>query len=357
VLDRSVQEEVMTLSAERLRELRYVVDSRYMLTNQECIDLTALIDAQLAAERDKQFHPRLLEYALAFTTGETTGRSHAGDDAALDETCDALEGMAMLYEQGDQDAIEDVAIDYLRDAVKRLRASQPSPQPAGECSCGMDDASAGLHADWCARAIKPAPAAAAQGGEIEDLIRTYGNASWCEGRGLKNDAGSADELEAKLIAAVRAPAVPAKEIVEVTRALEAYCGNRQVGEVVVRVETIRRAIHYITARESQRGALSETQRQGLTGRIILNVCELSDYTSPDDQPDLLQCTVKELEACIERALEGVETSEPALTPQLREAMMFGAKAIDRLPADDRETWERHKAHASALEAAAGGEKP
>jgi hypothetical protein len=253
----------MTLSAERLRELRYVVDSRYMLTNQECIDLTALIDAQLAAERDKQFHPRLLEYALAFTTGETTGRSHAGDDAALDETCDALEGMAMLYEQGDQDAIEDVAIDYLRDAVKRLRASQPSPQPAGvpKCDCPVGPQgqlmdiwsepgtkvvfaypnngrsgdqevakAAGLVVGCCYTISRtsvgssyttvwleeshgygfnsvhfaPADAAAAQGGEIEDLIRTYGNASWCEGRGQKNDAGSADELEARLIAAVRA---------------------------------------------------------------------------------------------------------------------------------------------------------
>ncbi len=35
---------------------------------------------------------------------------------------------------------------------------------------------------------------------------------------------------------------------------------------------------------------------------IRNVCELGGYTSPDDQPDLLQCTVGELEACIRRAL-------------------------------------------------------
>lgn len=38
-------------------------------------------------------------------------------------------------------------------------------------------------------------------------------------------------------------------------------------------------------------------------QVILNVCELSDYTSPDDQPDLLQCTVKELEVCVLRAFE------------------------------------------------------
>jgi hypothetical protein len=38
-------------------------------------------------------------------------------------------------------------------------------------------------------------------------------------------------------------------------------------------------------------------------QVILNVCELSDYTSPDDQPDLLQCTVSELESCVIRAFE------------------------------------------------------
>ena len=40
----------------------------------------------------------------------------------------------------------------------------------------------------------------------------------------------------------------------------------------------------------------------LVARIIRNVCELPDYTSPDDQPDLLTCTVDELELCIRRAL-------------------------------------------------------
>lgn len=42
-------------------------------------------------------------------------------EQTTDETCDALEGMAILFEQGQQDMIEDVAIDYLRDAVTRLR--------------------------------------------------------------------------------------------------------------------------------------------------------------------------------------------------------------------------------------------
>lgn len=38
-------------------------------------------------------------------------------------------------------------------------------------------------------------------------------------------------------------------------------------------------------------------------QVILNVCELPDYNSPDDQPDLLQCTVRQLEACILSAFE------------------------------------------------------
>jgi hypothetical protein len=38
-------------------------------------------------------------------------------------------------------------------------------------------------------------------------------------------------------------------------------------------------------------------------QVIRNVCELPDYTSPDAQPDLLQCTVKELEACVISAFE------------------------------------------------------
>lgn len=38
-------------------------------------------------------------------------------------------------------------------------------------------------------------------------------------------------------------------------------------------------------------------------KVIENVCELPDYTSPDDQPDLLQCTVKQLEACVIQAFE------------------------------------------------------
>lgn len=38
-------------------------------------------------------------------------------------------------------------------------------------------------------------------------------------------------------------------------------------------------------------------------QVIQNVCELPDYNSPDDQPDLLQCTVSELEQCVMSAFE------------------------------------------------------
>lgn len=37
--------------------------------------------------------------------------------------------------------------------------------------------------------------------------------------------------------------------------------------------------------------------------VVREVCELSDYTSPDDQPDLLQCTVTELSACVLKTFE------------------------------------------------------
>lgn len=47
---------------------------------------------------------------------------------------------------------------------------------------------------------------------------------------------------------------------------------------------------------------SQADRDGVVADAIRNVCELGGYTSPDDQPELLQCTVSELEMCIRRAL-------------------------------------------------------
>jgi hypothetical protein len=42
-------------------------------------------------------------------------------------------------------------------------------------------------------------------------------------------------------------------------------------------------------------------------KVIQEVCELSDYTSPDGNPELLQCTATELKACIERTFEYFDT--------------------------------------------------
>lgn len=48
---------------------------------------------------------------------------------------------------------------------------------------------------------------------------------------------------------------------------------------------------------------TETLAQRVATQVVQNVCELPDYTSPDDQPDLVMCTVQELESCVLRAFE------------------------------------------------------
>jgi hypothetical protein len=47
---------------------------------------------------------------------------------------------------------------------------------------------------------------------------------------------------------------------------------------------------------------TQADRDRVVAEALRNVCELDGYTSPDDQPDLLQCTAAELETCIRRAL-------------------------------------------------------
>jgi hypothetical protein len=44
------------------------------------------------------------------------------------------------------------------------------------------------------------------------------------------------------------------------------------------------------------------QAEEIAAQVVRNVCELPDYTSPDDQPDLLTCTAAELHLCVMRAL-------------------------------------------------------
>lgn len=43
--------------------------------------------------------------------------------------------------------------------------------------------------------------------------------------------------------------------------------------------------------------------QRIATRVVEAVCELPDYNSPDDQPDLVMCTVQQLEHCVLQAFE------------------------------------------------------
>lgn len=56
-------------------------------------------------------------------------------------------------------------------------------------------------------------------------------------------------------------------------------------------------------RVREAAAMSWVTPEKFAAQVVLNVCELPDYTSPDDQPDLLQCTVRELQACVMKAFE------------------------------------------------------
>ncbi len=51
--------------------------------------------------------------------------------------------------------------------------------------------------------------------------------------------------------------------------------------------------------QAERGMAEAEQ---IAADVVRRVCELPDYTSPDDQPDLLTCTVDELHLCVMRAL-------------------------------------------------------
>lgn len=64
----------------------------------------------------------------------------------------------------------------------------------------------------------------------------------------------------------------------------------------------------MSGRDSQSTVL--TSKQQLIEAIIRDVCELPDYTSPDDQPNLLQCTVEELDAILDRHLQVETAAEP-----------------------------------------------
>jgi hypothetical protein len=56
----------------------------------------------------------------------------------------------------------------------------------------------------------------------------------------------------------------------------------------------------------------ESQHERIATAVVQNVCELPDYNSPDDQPELVMCTVTELHNCVMRALEGFAGETGAL---------------------------------------------
>ena len=53
---------------------------------------------------------------------------------------------------------------------------------------------------------------------------------------------------------------------------------------------------------------SENHYNAIATTVVQNVCELPDYNSPDDQPELLQCTVTELHNAVMVAFEA--TAQP-----------------------------------------------
>lgn len=57
---------------------------------------------------------------------------------------------------------------------------------------------------------------------------------------------------------------------------------------------------------AQRDARERQRCEDAITAIIKDVCERPDYTSPDDKPDLLQCTVDELTLILRRHLLGEE---------------------------------------------------
>jgi len=48
--------------------------------------------------------------------------------------------------------------------------------------------------------------------------------------------------------------------------------------------------------------LDQSQINVIVARVLQDVCELPDYTSPPEQPELLQCTASELETILRCAL-------------------------------------------------------
>ena len=62
------------------------------------------------------------------------------------------------------------------------------------------------------------------------------------------------------------------------------------------------------------------QSETLVANIIRDICELPDYQSPDDQPDLVMATVEELTIILDRNLSALEPTPPAESDGLVERL-------------------------------------
>lgn len=87
--------------------------------------------------------------------------------------------------------------------------------------------------------------------------------------------------------------------------------------------------------------LTDAQANAIATSAVQNVCELPDYNSPDDQPELLQCTVTQLHHCVMSAIEAnvSETPDRCLASGCGERPMraaFCAEHNDAIPLEDRE---------------------
>lgn len=73
-----------------------------------------------------------------------------------------------------------------------------------------------------------------------------------------------------------------------------------------------------------------TLPERIASRVVQNVCELPDYNSPENQPDLITCTVQQLERCVLRAFEvitecsALETRTDSLEDEARERYLKAA---------------------------------
>lgn len=112
----------------------------------------------------------------------------------------------------------------------------------------------------------------------------------------KQGAGSCAALTSNLVS----------ELEDVARYLSEH-GTPDMGydEVVERaIKALKSSAHETTPR------LSESHANTIATDVVQNVCELPGYNSPDDQPEMVMCTVTELHSCVMRAVEAFNAGSP-----------------------------------------------